>query len=263
MNCKNCTISLNSESDYCNKCGAKVIRNRLTIRNLFEHFTETFLNYDNKFLQTFICLFTKPEDVIGSYIDGTRKKYVNVVSYFAVAITLSGLQLFILNNFFPDAMDMSAWTTNGTEEFQSKIMSYAQEYQSLIMMMYVPVYALICKIVFLNRKTYNYTEQLVMFMYIQAQISITSAIIITLLIMMGANFSVLGMLMFPTMIAYSAYCLKRLYQLNLMELILKTLIFFIVFGIIAILFTIGMTAMMYFSGDFEKIIEAQRAAKGS
>ena len=85
MNCKNCDANLNQNSDYCNNCGAKVIRNRLTIKTLFSHFSEQFLNYDNKFLQTFIHLFTKPEDVIGSYINGTRKKYVNVISYFAIA----------------------------------------------------------------------------------------------------------------------------------------------------------------------------------
>lgn len=54
MNCKNCKTSLSDESDYCNSCGGKIIRNRLTIRNLFEHFSEEFLNYDNKLFQTFI-----------------------------------------------------------------------------------------------------------------------------------------------------------------------------------------------------------------
>ncbi|WAC01775.1 DUF3667 domain-containing protein [Lacinutrix neustonica] len=75
--------------NYCNGCGAKVIKNRLTMRNLFEDFTYNYLNYDNKFLRTFLNLFTKPEAVITSYIDGTRKKYVNVISYFAIALTLS------------------------------------------------------------------------------------------------------------------------------------------------------------------------------
>ncbi len=97
MDCKNCHTNLKDTDDFCNTCGAKVVRNRLTIRNLFAHFSEQFLNYDNKFLQTFIHLFTKPEAVIGCYINGTRKKYVNVISYFAIAITISGLQMYILN----------------------------------------------------------------------------------------------------------------------------------------------------------------------
>lgn len=64
MDCKNCNTPLVENQNFCPVCGGKVIRNRLTIRNLFEHFSATFLNYDNKFLQTFICLFTKPEEII-------------------------------------------------------------------------------------------------------------------------------------------------------------------------------------------------------
>lgn len=261
MACKNCHTQLAETADYCYNCGGKVIRNRLTFRNLFEHFSETFLNYDNKFLQTFLSLFTKPEDVIGCYINGTRKKYVDVVSYFAIAITLSGLQLYILYKFFPDAMDMSAFTTRGGEEFQRKNMSFIQEYQSIIMMLYVPLYALISRIVFLNKKTFNYTEQLVIFMYIQAQISIVSSIFMVLLIMLGMNFGVLSMLTIPLMIAYSAYCLKRLYKLSFMELILKILIFLIVFTIVAFIVVIVIFGIMYLTGDLKEMFEAQKAAR--
>ena len=66
--CKNCGTQLGETEDYCSACGAKVIRNRLTIRNLWGDFTEQFLNYDNKLLKTFVQLFRNPEDVIGSYI---------------------------------------------------------------------------------------------------------------------------------------------------------------------------------------------------
>ncbi|PHR71636.1 MAG: hypothetical protein COA67_06375 [Lutibacter sp.] len=83
-------------------------------------FNEQFLNYDNKFLQTFIHLFTKPEVVIDGYINGTRKKYVNVISYFAIAITLSGLQMFILNKFFPEMLDFSSLDDKNMAEFQKK-----------------------------------------------------------------------------------------------------------------------------------------------
>jgi hypothetical protein len=105
MNCKNCHTELISDSDFCNRCGSKVIRNRLTFKNLFEHFSDTFFNYDNKLLRTFIDLFIRPEVVIGGYIDGIRKRYVNPISYFGLAITFSGLYLLILNKFYPEALD--------------------------------------------------------------------------------------------------------------------------------------------------------------
>lgn len=261
MNCKNCQSSLSETSDYCYSCGGKVIRNRLTMGNLFAHFSETYFNYDNKFLQTFVDLCRKPDVVINTYIDGTRKKYVDVISYFALAITLSGLQLYILNKFFPDAMDMSAWTVKGGEELQKKNMSFVQEYQSIIMMLYVPMYALISKIVFYNKKKFNYTEQLVIYMYIQAQISIASALITIILVISGVEFGLLAMFMIPAMIAYSAYCLKNLYDLSVAELILKSLIFFIILGIVGIIIILAATVIMYLSGDLEGMIEAQKAAQ--
>lgn len=259
MTCKNCQTEMLESSEYCYSCGAKVIRNRLTLRNLFEYFSETFLNYDNKFFQTFIDLFKKPEEVIGSYIDGTRKKYVDVVSYFALAITLSGLQLFILNKFFPEEMDMSSWTTKGTEDFNNGLMTFVTEYQSLVMMLYVPFYALIGRLIFLNKKTYNFTEQLVIFMYFQGQVSIASALIITPLVVIGLNFGILGMFLLPAMVLYSAYCLKRLYHLSFPDILLKTLLFLIFLGILMIIATIIIFVIMYFNGDLAKMLEAKKA----
>src|SRR5690606_26236828 len=138
--------------DYCGSCGGKVIRNRLTIKNLFADFSQQFLNYDNTFLKTFIALFKKPEDVIGGYINGTRKKYVNAITYFAIALTLSGLQIFILNKFFPEVMNLKSMSLEGMEDMQQDNMAFMQEYQSILYMLMVPVYALISKFVFLKFK---------------------------------------------------------------------------------------------------------------
>lgn len=262
MNCKNCEISLSNEDSFCPSCGGKVIRNRLTVKNLFEHFSEQFLNYDNKFLKTFIHLFTKPEVVIDGYINGTRKKYVNAISYFAIAITLSGLQLFIMNKFFPEAMDYSSFSQQkGTEEFNKQTMSFMQEYQSIVMMFYIPLYALMSKITFLKVKKYNYTEHLVIFMYIQAQISIVSLFYLVGLLILGVSFMVLSISIIPLMILYSAFCLKRLYGLNFQEIIFRTLIFLIIFGVFMVLLMVIFIGMMFLTGGIDEMIEAQKAAK--
>ena len=258
MQCKNCNILLVTESQYCNSCGAKVINNKLTLKSLFKDFSETYLNYDNKFLQTFVSLFTKPEDVIGGYIEGVRKKYVDVVSYFALAITLSGLYIIILNNFFPEAMDFSAIVSPGQEEFQRKNLSYVQEYQSLFMMLYVPIYAVMCRLSFIGLNKYNYTELLVIFMYIQAHISIVSAILGIFLSIFGITQGVMSLVLIPPMIIYSAYCLKRLYNLNIQTIILRTIIFLVVLGFVFIIISVMMAILMYLNGDLQSLIEAQK-----
>jgi len=145
MNCKNCNANLSEDNNYCNVCGAKTIRNRLTLKKLFADFSEQFLNYDNKFLKTFICLFTKPEDVIDRYINGTRRRYVNVISYFAIAITITGVEYFILNKFYSGFLDISNLSTKGLETFSNDIMKFVQEYQSFVLMLFVPVYAFMAK----------------------------------------------------------------------------------------------------------------------
>jgi hypothetical protein len=262
--CKNCNTSLTLETDYCYNCGAKVIRNRLTIKNLFEDFSQTYLNFDNTFIKTFISLFTKPEEVIGCYIDGTRKKYVNVISYFALAITVSGLYLVIVKKFFPEALDYSSLNFDPQQaEFQKKNMTFIEEYQSLLMMLYVPIYAIMARVSFAGIKKYNYTELLVIFLYVQAQISFVSAVLGVILSAAGMNQGEMILLLIPLMILYAAFCLKRLYNLNFLNIFLRTLLFFAVLVVMLMVMSVIMAIVMFLNGDFQEMIEAKKAASGA
>lgn len=265
MTCKNCNKGLDIKSDFCNHCGAKVIRNRLTIKNLFQNFSETFLNYDNKLLQTFITLFSKPELVISGYIDGVRKKYVNVISYYAIAITFSGLQFFFLKKFFPEVLDFSSIARKGTEEISKNIFDLTQEYQSIAMMLNVPIYALMSRIVFIKEKVrnYNYTEHLVMFMYILAQLSISGAIVFIICGSLGYTLGSISLIFAPVQIVYSSYCLIRIFKLNLANFLIRLLILVVVVLILGFISTIVFLAYIYFTDGFEAFIEAQKAASGS
>jgi hypothetical protein len=261
MTCKNCANSLQEDQNYCPKCGGKIIRNRINFKNLLNDFSAQFLNYDNQFLRTFTTLFTNPNDVIGGYIQGTRKKYVNVISYFAIAVTLSGLQIFVLNKFFPEVLDLSLVTAKGAEDFSRKNLEFINEYQSLVMMLYVPLYALLAKLVFLKKKKFNYTELLVIFAYILSQVSIISAVITIIFAVFGISIGAIAMVLLPLQVIYSAYCLKYLYSLTMEGIILRTLLFLLILGVFFILLAMVAGVLMYYSGDFKKIIEAQKAAK--
>lgn len=261
MNCKNCNHQLSEQADYCESCGGKVIRNRLTMKNLIGSFSEQFLNYDNKFLRTFIMLFKQPEDVIGSYIDGTRKKYVNVVSYFAISITLAGLQLYILNKFFPEVMNLSSISVEGSEEMNNRNLAFVSEYQSLLMMFYVPLYAFMSKLVFFNYRKYNYTEHLVIFMYILSQMTIFGLFLTLIGALLGSDMGILGLITIPLQMIYSAYCLKRLFNLSVASLIIKTLLFFLVLFVLFIIASVIMAIVMIKSGTIDDVIEAQNAKK--
>ncbi|MDO1499888.1 DUF3667 domain-containing protein [Winogradskyella maritima] len=262
MKCKNCQKDIIEESDYCNYCGARVVRNRLTIGNLISHFSEEFLNYDNRFIQTFKNLFVKPEDVIRSYIDGTRKKYVNVISYFAIAITISGLQLFLLQRFFPESLSFDSISQPGLEEFNKGVFNFVREYQSLAMMLNVPIYALISRIVFIRERQfkYNYTEHLVIFMYLLAQLSMVNVILTIIGAMFGFEMGEMSILFGPLQLLFSGYCLKRIFNLDWPNFMLRSLIFFGVLVVISIIFSIVFAIIAKQTGMLDAIIEAQKQA---
>ncbi|WP_418603022.1 DUF3667 domain-containing protein [Hwangdonia sp.] len=214
-------------------------------------------------MRTFLSLFSKPDDVIGGYINGTRKKYVNVISYFALAITITGFYLFVLKKYFPETIDYSILSPPGQEEFQKKNVSFVQENMSLFMMLYVPLYALMTRISFVGLNKFNYTELLVVFLYLQAQMSIVTAIASILFSLFGIHQGILSLVFTPLMVLYTAICLKQLYGINTKTIILRTLLFFAVLIVVFIIISVVMGIYMFFNGDFQQMIDAQKAAKGS
>jgi hypothetical protein len=139
-------------------------------------------------------------------------------------------------------------------------MSFIQEYMSLFMMLYIPIYALIARISFIGLKKFNYTELIVVFLYWQSQTSIISALVIVITAMFGVANGVISMIFLPLMILYAAYILKRLYKLTFGEIVVRTLLFMAILGIVMVIATIIVVVIMFMTGDMQEMIEAQRAA---
>lgn len=263
INCKNCKKALSIDSSYCNACGGRVVRNRLTFRNLFEHITETFFNFDNKLLRTFIDLFIKPERVIVGYISGVRRQYVNPISYLALVLTVGGLYIIVLNKFFPDALAgmSNPYGVKGQEKIVKNTMSIMSEYYSIVMVLFVPVYALFSRLVFINRKEYNYTEHIVMAMYIIAQFSLVSSILNIVCLVCGINASVLGFFSIFFQIGFFAYCYKRIYKISTAGIILRTLFFFGILAVIMVLLIIAGVVFAIIFKDNPAVIEFMESQK--
>ncbi len=263
MECKNCAFSLNENDNFCNSCGAKVIRNRLSMGHLWSDFSEQFLNYDNRFLKTFFGIFRHPEVVIGSYVSGTRKKYVNVLSYFALALTLSGIQIFIIRKFYPESLDLSFMMPDNVPQADLDV-NWVYDYLSIIALINLPIYGLIARLTFIGLKKYNYTEHLTIMTYIVAQFSITNVLLITPLVaVFGLNFYILGNISNFFLILFTAYSYKRLYPLSLGTAILRSFLFL---GILMVfLLAIGILQFLYMvmeAGGFENYLETVKAQQG-
>lgn len=263
MECKNCHTLLNTEQRYCFECGAKVIKNRLTFKNLSADFGEQFLSYDNKFLITYIDLFRKPDKVIYGYIKGTRKKYINVIQYLAISLTLLGLQLFILNKFYPDFfaavfadMDKSLEmypeeNREKFEEFMTKYYSFINEYQSLVYVLGIPLTAFVSYLAFFKEKLLNFVEHIVLNTYITAQYVVSSFLIYLLFAVLKMDINIVVSVSFILYLFYYGVVFYKIFKLSVAAIILRFLLSLAIVGTIFLILMIlgiivGIVYMKFF-----------------
>tara|TARA_R100000935_G_scaffold58576_1_gene96339 strand:+ start:24590 stop:25414 length:825 start_codon:yes stop_codon:yes gene_type:complete len=261
MECKNCKQQLQEKDQYCSICGAKLISHRLTLRNAWGEFQDRFLNIDNTFFKTYIHLFKNPVAVIGGYIEGMRKRYINVFSYFAIALTLTGIQIFIVRRFYPESLELPFGIgANLPESYEN--MDWIYDFISIITLINLPIYALVARLTFIGHKKYNYAEQLVIMTYIFSQYSISSFPIILIAVAAGVNYYVLGYVVFIPLFIYTAYVYTKLYQLSWNQIFLRGLILIAVIIVCLLLISILQFLVLISNGGMEEFIEAQKAKQG-
>ena len=112
-------LTFRREDRFCNHCGARIVTKDLTYGYLADEVSERFLNVENNLIfKTIRDLFLKPKEVIDGYINGTRKRHLNVANYLALAITIGGLQIFfatkILRGKYGYDLDGRRQQSNGT-----------------------------------------------------------------------------------------------------------------------------------------------------
>lgn len=268
--CKNCDTPLNLDQAFCSSCGAKRMYNRLNWSNLTEDFADRFLNIENNFLRTFIALFTKPEDVIGGYIDGVRKRYLSAFSYFAISLTIVGFYTFVLRKWFlndemfRDAMDIgNEEAVNATLNPTIEMMNWIFEYQSIATFINIPLYALISILVFWNYKKYNFIEHVVIYLYAYSHTQIIASIVGILFMWSSMIQMTISFLLMFFYVGYIAYVLMRLFNLTIKQILLKTVLFLVVSLVLSIVvFTAG-GFLLYKVGVFDTFIEKMKEMKES
>ncbi|MEP0132333.1 MAG: DUF3667 domain-containing protein [Eudoraea sp.] len=227
MECKNCGTQQRTDFDYCPNCGAKVIRNRLSFKNLSHDVIEQSFDLDNTFYRTFKHLFTKPEVVIDGYISGIRRRYLNPIGYLGIALTLSGLLYFILQKVFVVEMDMDVFNQGVNPEFYKKIMPILGDFQSLVFILFIPIFGFAGWLTF-NKRGYLFSEYLVVMLYSLAQWSIVSfPISLIVLIFIPQDFIIMSTIMLPLMLAYTIYVIQRINKFSTGQFILRACLFLV------------------------------------
>lgn len=263
INCKNCNLEINEKDSYCKQCGARVIKKRITLKSLFSNLL-TALGWDSNFVISLRYLFYKPQVVLKEYINGTRKKYANPFSFFAIIIAIS---LFVFNKYSDQLIQMSTdLSINQTEilespqtnkiedvemfgfknekEFKQGMMKFQLKYYNLLSFLLLPFYTLISFAVF--GKPYNFGEHLVINTYILSITTFIGLLLFILSIIVGVNMYGTGIMLIP--VVYYSYAYKKLYKLKLSKLIIKILKFV---GILFVLMLIPI-AIGFFSAVFNK-----------
>ena len=258
MNCKNCQVPLSEDAKFCENCGAKVIDHRLTLKYLWGEFTEKYFNIDNTLLRTFLHLFTKPDEVIGGYINGVRKKYVNAISYYSIALTIAGVQIFILRKFFPESLDISVIVPENNPQANMD-MEWTYDYYTILALINIPIYALMARLTFYGIKKLNFTEHLVTMAYIFGQFTLFTFPIVMVSVMLGGNFYITSYSLFPLLFIYTVYSYKKLYKMGMGAMALRSFLF--IFIAIVLLIAIGILQLIFLliNGDFQQMLDAQKA----
>ncbi|MEE1963029.1 DUF3667 domain-containing protein [Allomuricauda taeanensis] len=257
MKCKNCDDNLRTDYLYCPNCGGKVIRNRITIKNLWVDIMDRYFNLDNTFLKTFVHLFTKPESVIEGYIQGQRRKYLNPISYLGIAITLSGFMVFLMTK-SGAVMDFDFLNTGATSSSQQKIMNFTLDYQALIFILYIPMMSVASWLCF-EQKKYNFSERTIIFLYTLAHFSLFTFVpSLIVLLFAPSNYPGLSFLGILSMFVYSGYVIKRISLEKGIALAARLFLFFVILLVLYMAFFTIIPLIMFATGyidieDFRQI----------
>lgn len=255
MRCKNCNHILTEDALFCSHCGAKVIKNRLTARTLWAEAQEKLLSFEsNKPIRTFVDLFADPKQVIDGYIKGVRKRYINAFGYFTIAVTFSSLFYFIAAKFFPETLNSGYELFSFNQEqtqFGDDIKNATFEYQSLIFFLFIPFFALISWILFLDKRKYNYVEHLIINLYGYSQASITAILLYFVTIWFDSIFKYTLLFTLFLQMIYYAYMLAKVYELNLLQIGIKTILFIPLGFIFYIVISIGVFIILILFGAID------------
>ena len=252
MTCKNCENSLRTDFMFCPSCGAKTDAGRITFKKLFADIKERFFDLDNTIFRTIKTMTVRPEEVIGLYTDGVRRRFMNPMSYLGIALGLSGILFFIIQKLGIDLIDLEFLGQESNVPANEKVMNAIWEFSNFIFLMYIPVIAFAGFLSF-NSRGYNLPEHFVSAIYTLAHISIIT-FPISLAIILFAPSVYMGYAFFNLflMVAFSAFVLIRLHRYDKMGIVLiRTLVFVVLLIIGYFAVSIGIHVLLLLSGVVE------------
>jgi hypothetical protein len=172
-NCKNCNENLSG--NFCNQCGQKKFK-RIDKKYIVDELQYTLLHANKGLLFSIKNIVKNPGKTAREYIDGNR---VNHYKPLLLAFLLSGFSTFISFKILHIDKIMSAYNAEKHIEmkYNNELMSFISSYNSLVIIMLIPFFALATKIAF-RKWGHNFYEHVVMNAYIMSYYTLISIILI-------------------------------------------------------------------------------------
>jgi len=161
LNCQNCNEIITAH--FCSNCGQKKYK-RIDRKYILDEIQYTFLHTNKGFLYSVKNIIKNPGKTAREFIDGNR---VNHYKPILLAFVLSGISAFISFKIIGLQKIMSSFYAkeNINSAFMNDYMTFTSSYNSIIMLLLIPFFALFTKLAF-NKWGHNYYEHVVMNSYI-------------------------------------------------------------------------------------------------
>jgi hypothetical protein len=204
LNCQNCNEIITAH--FCSNCGQKKYK-RIDRKYILDEIQYTFLHTNKGFLYSVKNIIKNPGKTAREFIDGNR---INHYKPILLAFVLSGISAFISFKIIGLEKIMSSIYAkeNINSAFMNDYMTITSSYNSIIMLLLIPIFALFTKLAF-RKWGHNYYEHVVMNSYILCYYTLFNIFIVYPLMFIMKNnveyfsyFTSLSMLAVPFMLVW-------------------------------------------------------------
>lgn len=171
--CPNCSNTITE--NFCAHCGQKKYK-RIDKKYILDEVQYTVLHTNKGFLYSIKNIIKNPGKTAREFIDGNR---VNHYKPLLLTFVLSGISAFISFKMIGLQEIMKAYYAqqNVSSQFTNDYVSFTSSYNSIIMLLLIPVFAFITKLTF-QKWGQNYYEHVVMNAYILSFYTIINIVVV-------------------------------------------------------------------------------------
>jgi hypothetical protein len=217
--CLNCGAPLSAT--YCGECGQSHRRTRLDARGILEDLVDLLFNLDSSFWTTVRRLSVAPGQTALEYVRGRRRRYLNPLKYYLLAIAAQ----FALLELVLGYREMTPTIPSGllgavgsvpaevVHELLATVIEMIQNQAKWFSAAFMPVSAIFFRLVF-RRRGYNFAETLTLVAFVEGHVTLLLSIPISILTMVaqGAPATALGVLMVLVGFAYQCWAVARFFE---------------------------------------------------